>query len=110
MRKVLRSFFIARRAMRSKAISNEHSFSWSVWTTNIVQRVANKEKLRLIVDRRIEALQFTIVVKIDEYVDQALAIYNLIKKVYGSKETSRVRELVHKYVSMQYVARISTCL
>lgn len=81
-----------------KAIANETTCNWTLWTSEITRRIANKEKLRTIVDRRMENLQFTNIVRIDEYIDQALAVYNLIRKVYGYEETSRIRELVHKFV------------
>ena len=82
----------------AKNILNEHGGVWHLLRMELIKRLANKEKLRVIFDRRISALQFPGITKVEDYIDQGAAIYRLICKVYGNNETSRIRELVHRFI------------
>ena len=82
----------------AKAITNEYGSNWAVLKAELIRRVASKESLRMAFDKRIAALNFASITKADAYIDQGAAIYQLICKVYGQNENSRVRDLVNRFI------------
>ena len=80
------------------SILNEVGSDWSHLKKELTRRLANKEKIRGVFDQRIKALSFTSLHKIDDYIDQGIKLYQLIRATYGTTEESRIRDLVHEFV------------
>jgi len=82
----------------AKMIGHERNNNWNHLKTELIRRVASKDKQREVMDKRMSELTFPGWQQTNEYIENGTRLYMMIRSVYGENEESRVREFVNMFI------------
>jgi hypothetical protein len=82
----------------AKMIGQERNANWINLKSELIRRIASKDKQREVVDKRISELTFPGWQQINDYIERGTRLFMMIRNVYGDNEESRVRELVNIFI------------